>query len=875
MFSSCSDDEYGTLTAEQERLIGKAVNFNTSIAEPFATRASYNTDGGFNENDQITIFRQYSNDNGATFDPNSEGYRVYSYQAKNVTGTNIRINTLWKVKTGKEGYEPAHGNIPEPGTFTQTEADSLTWDDGRTVRFRAWGMSNLSGCLDNGSWDSFYPDFYMSSWVTASGPSSDIPLTMRHLGCRIAITPIAGNQLQKIEICTEYEDYMREDNADSNENDEADKCSEEEAHKRADEVKKVFEKMCMPGGIDFETGLMAMSASYKNDHDNIKTIEQKTDQELMIKFNTLSASDIATKAVRPVFNNNNGHRYLITIPHDMSTEEAGKRLTLPPYTRFRIYLRDVNDGDKGTSGYEGEYHIFALDDIAKVDENRNVIKDAEGKPVKMFPDGLPLIAGYSYRFKVGYHYNSLKILADNNFSWEVQNLDNATLTDEKQVEPTSDHPYKWWKEAIDKSISEVLSSSDKSFNPVFEINTVAEFFEFIKLVNGTAYNHTPEFKIERGERYTDETAEGNIKYRWKWYKVLEDGSRGDEISKKDAEQAGYIFYHSYYPAEGDNSAYYIEKYLDAPYSFYSNLVNRKFKVVINKDLDFQDLKMATIGTESTPFLGVLDGQNHVLSNIYMSSGYLFDYAGYSSSNMHSSASGAVISNLVLQSEQPLCVVNHGKDVKILGIALETPSNKAAFGEELFGTSYLVGCINEGDATVGLVGKASDLYMYGCLQTAAGINGGALLGEYTAGASQFFAPQVGKVIWGRFMCNYFDIDRSPNAVAVGGHGDYTYPLQQYIRGTKTYILRAVEDNLITSEADLEALKGKEALTKIYGLAPWKAMNYAIYRYNNSPTGALYPCTVHYKINDTYNHRYPLLKSEKPTVESGWNVLDLLN
>lgn len=419
MLSSCSDDEYGKLTAEQERLIGKAVNFNTSIAEPFATRASYNTDGGFNENDQITIFRQYSNDNGATFAPESEGYRVYSYQAKNVTGTNIRINTLWKVKIGKEGYEPAHGNIEARG-FKQTEADSLTWDDGRTVRFRAWGMSNLSGCLDNGSWDSFYPDFYMSSWVTASGPSSDIPLTMRHLGCRIAITPLAGNQLQKIEICTEYEDYMRADNADSDYNDASDKCSEDVAKERANAVKEVFEKMCMPGGIDFETGLMAMSKEYKESHKDIKTIEQKTDQEQMIKFNTKSASDIATNAVRPVFNNNNGHRYLITIPHDMSTEDAGKRLTLPPYTRFRIYLRDVNDGDKGTSGYEGEYHIFALDDIAKVDENRNVIKDAEGKPVKMFPDGLPLIAGYSYRFKVGYHYNSLKILADNNFSWEVQ-----------------------------------------------------------------------------------------------------------------------------------------------------------------------------------------------------------------------------------------------------------------------------------------------------------------------------------------------------------------------------------------------------------------------------------------------------------------------
>ncbi|MGN1263561.1 MAG: hypothetical protein ACI4TW_05945 [Prevotella sp.] len=717
------------------------------------------------------------------------------------------------------------------------------------------------------------PDFFMSSWVTASGPSSDIPLTLRHLGCRIVVEPLSGNRLYSVEISTDYKDYMRDDNADTEDNDIADKCTEDEARQRAEAVEAVLKKMCMPGGVDFETGLKAMSNAYRESHADIKTLEARQDQQEMITFGTLYADEIVTQALRPEFITNNGNRYLVTIPHDMSTEHAGERLTLPSFTRFRIYISDVNNGDVGTSGYEGTYHILALDDILKVDNNGNTIKGEDGKDVKMFPEGMPLIAGYSYRFRMGYRYKTLQILPDNNFLWTDQDLEARSLTDEVQAEPVNATPYKWWKDAIDNSIADVLSSSETSFSPVFKITNVAEFLEFIRLVNGTAYNPTPEFKIIRGDRYTDESAE-KITYKWKWYRQKEDGTPGDEITKEEAEAAGYIFYHSYYPAEGDNAAHYVENYLDAPYSFYSNLVNRKFKVVIDADLDCHDIPMPTIGSAEAPFLGIFDGQNHLISNLLMDSGYLFDYVGCAHENTASAAKGAVVSNIKLQSEHPICIVKTGKDVKILGIDLQSPSYKAAFAEELSGTCYLVGCVNEGDATDGLVGKASDLYMYGCLQAAKGIVGGALLGGYSSGASEFFRPQTGKVTWGRFMCNYFDIDRSPDAVAVGGKS-YVYPLQQYIRGTKTYIIRAVEDNLLTTADDLAALEGSERLTRIYGLAPWKAMNYAIYRYNISGIGALYPCTVHYEISDTYNHRYPVVTSGKPVVSSEWNVLELLN
>lgn len=861
--TSCNDDDAAHLSAEQQSLLGRAVNFSTSMADDFTTRTTYNASGAFNENDLMVIYRQYSTDNGKTFDANTEGYRVYSYQPQTVGNTGIAINTEWKVTPGKTGKENGE-------TFTQTAADSLTWDNSQTVRFRAWSLSNLSGCLGNGSWDGFYPDFCRADWVTATGPTVNIPLQLKHLGCRIAISPTSGNQISKVEITYDYKDYMYEDNADTDEEDTADKCTEDEAKKRAAAVEAAYNRLCTPGGVDFEYGLKALSQSYKKDG-KVSEIETDAAQAQMITYGKKTADELATEAVHPEFHYNNGNQYFIAIPHDISsdTETQGERLSLPYYTRFRVYLRDVNNGDKeNTSGYEGGYHIFALNDVVK-----------DGTEEKMFTEdngGLQFIAGFSYQFTVGYKYGSLQVKMKNNLSWTQQDIEAANLIDQEQTQPTATS-YTWWKDAIDDAILKVTKGEVNNYNPEFNISTAAQFIEFIKLVNGTAAKgHTyADYTLERGEEYTDSTAEGLNKHR-KWYKVVK-GNRTGEITKEDAEEDGFVFYHTYSPADGDNAAHYDEAVLDGPYSFYSTLVNRKFKVNITADIDLQDWPLATIANStSCPFLGILDGGFHTLSNVYMADGYLFDYAGKALDDMGTNGNGAVISNLVIDSEHPICIVKEGTQVKILGIRLLAPSYKSAFAEKLEGLSYLVGCSNEGDATNGLVGEANNLVMYGCMQTAENISGGALLGKYSDGSKEFFAPQTGTVQWGNFMCNFYDIDHSPNAHAVGSVKD-AYLRQQYIRGSKTYMLCAWNDNLVTDREALALLQTQTAFAGFYGLAPWKAMNYAIYQYNQSDMGKLYPCNAQYEKGGTsgYSHRYPVLKSGTPKIETDWNVLDLLN
>ncbi len=808
----------------------------------------------------MTIYREYSSDGGKTFDESTLGYRVYSYQPKTVSGTSIAVNTEWKVVAGKEGYEKSE-------YFTQTAADSLTWDNSQTVRFRAWALSNLSNCLNNNSWDSFYPDFTKSDWVTATGPTVNIPLQLKHLACRFSIVPMSGNQITKVEICTEKEDYMYKDNADTEDKDKADMCSDEEATKRAAAVKAAYNRLCTPGGVDFETGLKALSNTYQ-ENGKVSDIEKAESQAQMIAFGTLTADELAEQAVHPSFHNNNGNQYFIAIPHDISseTETQGERLSLPYYTRFRVYLRDVNSGDKeGTAGYEGGYHILALNDITD---------DGGEKKFTKGGGGLQMIAGYSYQLKVGYKYGSLQVKMENSLSWNEQDAEAANLIDQQQTMPSASS-YTWWKDAIDESIQNVVSGSERAFNPVFNISSADEFIEFIKLVNGTAATaHTSDYTLERGEEYTDETVTSGLTKKWKWYKVV--GETKTEITKDDAEADGFVFYHAYHPADGDNQAYYEEKVLDAPYSFYSTLVNRKFKVNITADIDLQDLPLSTIAdAQAHPFLGILDGNFHTLSNVYMADGYLFDYAGKGTDDMGSNGNGAVVSNLVIKSEHPICIVKSGTQMKLLGIRLLAPSNKSAFAETLTGQSYLVGCSNEGDATNGLVGAADQLTMFGCLQTAEGISGGALLGEYS-GSEAFFAPQTGTVEWGNFMCNFYDIDHSPNANAVGSTPD-AYKRQQYIRGSKTYMLCAWNDRLVTDHEMLATLQKTSSFAGFYGLAPWKAMNYAIYRYNQSDMGSLYPCNAQYvkSSTDGYNHRYPVLTSGQPSVEASWNVLDLLN
>ena len=102
---------------------------------------------------------------------------------------------------------------------------------------------------------------------------------------------------------------------------------------------------------------------------------------------------------------------------------------------------------------------------------------------------------------------------------------------------------------------------------------------------------------------------------------------------------------------------------------------------------------------------------------------------------------------------------------------------------------------------------------------------------------------------------------------------TYAVQEYIRGSRTYILCAVNDNKLPADAyqNLPDNRKKD----IYGLAPWKAMNYGIHQYNNSVAGKA-PCNAHYEaITAGYSHLYPLLKATRPTAEQYEDVLEQSN
>ena len=109
-----------------------------------------------------------------------------------------------------------------------------------------------------------------------------------------------------------------------------------------------------------------------------------------------------------------------------------------------------------------------------------------------------------------------------------------------------------------------------------------------------------------------------------------------------------------------------------------------------------------------------------------------------------------------------------------------------------------------------------------------------------------------------MCNYYDKSLSPDANAVSTIKD-DYSRLEYIRGSKSYILKAVNDNLLKDNEPYGKLS--EAMRQgFYGLAPWKAMNYAIYNYNNSSVGKTHPCNIHYiHVSASFSNNYPVHSS----------------
>lgn len=833
-------------------LLGRGVNFNASYVEPFLTKATtYNSNGAVNAGDILTIFRQYSKDGGRTFDEANEAYRVYHYNARTASGGAVVLSREWMVKPGEYGCDQRKDGKP----FVQTEADSLIWETNVTTRFRAWGLSNYAGALNNkDAWSSFYPDFTVTDWVPVSGPTEQLSLPLRHLGCRISFVPKPGNRLFKVELCREAKDYEWDDNAgeDADNNlDNNDKYSN--PAEIAEKVKAVYDRMCMPGGVDIETGsLLAMSQTYMDAH---PTGPDFTGKSYATIFNQMvqypAKEDVATAAVRPDFALADNKMYMITIPYDMQT---GHLLTLPAETRFRIYIRDVNGGDLDQgSEWEGEeqYHIFSLSDI-------------EG-----FTEGLQLQAGYSYEFTVGYHYNRLQIELSNTLSWNDQDARTGTATEQKGEIGTASPKLKWWKDALQKA-AESMSSSI-TYDPQFEIRKPEEFIEFLQLVNGEDLPTEKLLKASRAvvnpDRENDESFKGAEKYVW-WYKESDiDQVKHDTTfsSRSVLEDQGYIFYKKYYPSDGDQTARVEEVYLDGPYSFHDNRFDRGFTVKVMKDIDFTDYRFTKpVGKDDKhPFGGILrsaDGQLYSLSNLNVEGDYLFGHVN----------EGAVI-GLRFEGTHPMGVVKQGTKVYLLGLSLKTNSPQTGgLAASLTGSSYVVGCIQEGNSGGPLVGSADNLMMYGCMQTLPGLGGGALLGGYATGAKEFFKP-LEKPKWGGLMCSYYDISRSPQARPVGGK-DYVYLPQQYVRGLRTTSMCGLKDFLLERPGHYDHLTDDQKI-EFYGLAPWRAMNAAIYAFNQTALGQLTPCPVQFEMDAVYTNRYPRLKAGKPT--EGIDVLKQYN
>lgn len=888
LLCGCSEDDFlglSPLTAEQQALIGRAVNFNPSMAEEFAeTRVTYNHDGKFNEGDMMQIYRQYWDGSTAQW-ADLQAFRTYSYDVTYATGTTINLSQDWKVAVGRYKCDDWTGTT---GTMeTQTKSDSLTWENGTTVRFRAWSRSNLVGCLTSGTAGSYYPDFCIADWVTVSGPSLGIPLVLRHIGSRIAFTAKAGNQFQSVEICLNKADYMQTDNADSHEHDEADKMTDEQAQKVVEAVNAVYNRMCMPAGVDLQTGtLRGMTTTLYDDlnaHNAFGTIEQKTTDDGLVSYDTMSPSDIATNVKHPAFCSVDGRMYMITIPYDMSNDPdtQGEVLTLPAQTRFRIRLRDVNNGDHtlSTPNYEYREHIFSLSDIKK----------ADGTP--QFPNGLEMLLGKSYRFTVGYLYDKLTVtVIEEGIDWQTAGEESGESSDQHVAEST-EGKYQWYRDAINTAIDYTKESRD--YNPVFKISTAEEFKEFVALVNGTAATKTD--GLARATRSQDNPdadpdRDSNESKKYWWYDTertaVSLAAGGDTIwvTRAQAEALGYVMYRHYYPQISDKSAYSVEDYVRGPVSFYDEQVNLHLVVQLTQDIDLHDWQLESIGKAAdAPFKGFFDGGTHTLSNVNVRDEYLFGHM-----------QDGEIRDLRLTSTHKLALLRSGttssnvRNLRIVGISLQADCSGSPIAGSLAGLSYVVGCIHEGDAGGALIGVADNMYMYGCMHACSNITGGALLGGY-ASASTFLAPQMGKVLsWGRFMCNYYQHNFNQSTNAVAAIADKYRP-QEYIRGARQHILRAKNDNLLSDDMPYDKLSAMQK-EEFYGLAPWRAMNYAIYQYNQMSVAQAseyhsfpesHKCHMMYGVDNIgYAHRYPQLVAcpdgddGKPGVPTNQGVKNIL-
>lgn len=911
VLSACSDDSIleSSLTPEQQALIGTAIQFEPYAAEFDGTRVvkPNNHEGGFNYNDMMYIYRQYYE--GGQWVYKTPPGTIYKYKEITYGDTELFEKNSWRVYEGNtfRFYDPSYTNndqtlldpnlssADQPHSYykTLTEADSITWESGTTVRFRAWVLSRMGNSLDDetpGVPSSInYPDYMVCDWVTVSGPTEKIPMAMRHLGGRLGFAPIANNEFVKIEIATDPADYMREDNADTNEHDEEDKHPEHSdpehpeiltAAQCAANVKDVYDRMLWPAGVDMENlSLLACkntdeTQTYKKGDLSAEQIkEQGADGKYTIKHaQFLSSSD--------------SRYYLVAIPYDMNTYEP---LIFPPYTRFKVWLRDVNKGDAGTTEQQGSsenrYHIFRLSDVK--------LRNGSNKGQQAFPNGLTMMPGHSTVFYVGYEYETLQVYAEDSFSWEEQDLAAVDSKIEWEQAPVAVN-YAWWSDAIDKACESV--SKGGRYKPEFKITNAQEWQEFINLVNGK-FTRDPIYKrVTIKYDGKTELPEREVK----WYTGI--GTNGDGtpdtlwIDREDLIAQGYVLYKNYTPSDAYRKASFEDEWLQAPFSFFDDQLKGRWTVKLaptQGNIDMKDWKLDAVGTAATPFCGYFDGGGNLLKNVYVDGGQLFGYA-----------QGGTIANLRLESSHPLSITGTCEDERVLGCSVIAPSQTAALAAHTKGFCYFVGCFHQGETTKPLVDDSQGLgfKMYGCMQAASGIaSGTAALGNAPSADVQFVlgykeTMSLDSVAWTNVACNYYDTELSPGAMAfdtklgmmpqnayrLGTAGDtlwLSFHRLQYLRGVPTHIMCAKNDNLVDKKTEWNKLSVNQK-RELYGAAPWRAMNYGIYMYNLMDVARdeeYNLCNMHYENTNTtgYSHRYPQLVSRVPTEEQYLEVLEQFN
>lgn len=723
----------------QYNLVGRAVTFDPSL-ESIVSRTNHD---GFNSGDVINIYPSTYGTN--SYNPETNWVQYKLTQTLDAAGNVIK--RYWTVNTSALKYH---------STANQTLADSISWENTNAVRFRAWGKSSI----DN------YNDYLYADYASVAGPTQSVPLVFKHLGCRIGFTPKAGNSIVKINICTNTK-YYTDDSA----------TGGLTAAQKVANVQAAWNKVCMPDGIQMYANCDNNGYSWGTTTE-ITEARQPQYGTLMVKpasGTTLvrgrqyqTSAEVTANTSRPTWRSIDGIFYAIVCPYEMANETFGNPITLPAYTRFEVYIYDVNNGDAAkTSSYEGDCHTFALSDV-------------KSNGTAVYPDGMTLQSNYSYMFSVGYYYNQLTVTPSDSFAWT--SLDAGTLNGTNNQATAEDADYKWWQDAMSNAAETAYNASATGatgISPVFNITNVKEWKGFVNIVNG----NLPE---------------------------------------------GGLHYTLYTPQNGNTS-----KAIDRDNTYLTSAFNFEgYTVNISNDIDFMDESIASVGTETNPFKGSLNGGYHAINNGNFAGGYLFGYVnGLYTENRQSN--GSVIGYLKINGTKNTTVIQDADHATLKAIYMTGPSANALALKSVW-SSY-VGCahIGTGSSNGPLVGETNSVNnrIISCFIAATGN------GYIGGGTNNYYTDPDTRC--------YYDKTLTPSYTGTGSNTASNVFTYYDVRGVISAVLKARYDYKNPTT------KPTTYFDTYYGGAPWKIMN-----------GGLTSQTFHFEVPTRYTDQYPVLVSGKP-------------